>query len=450
LEKLLVKVGYQAGGKKTSQPEAANEIRYLDEQFSHYVTVSNLNESLLLNYAIESLLKGRLDDEQANLIRNHESLITAPYYLICLASVSHAPYYRDLSRSRKYQMIHELAGILSDTMRPLCLDTKSLLVASDSAVCILQLKTVTVTQGLILAFAEAKKRFKQHHPLEFALAVSSVCADFYALQDAFEEAESLLQERFFVGEDAILLKKERQTQFSQYNRKLENEIWLAIQEDDGTHMEASVNAFFSELDQLSYDYARLYVSQLTTNLLTYSLDKRIQQEPGHFDRYRRMFDNLETLEQCRQKMLAICRQLSDNHRTTQQASWSESVERAMNMIRERYMEPDFSTKLAAQEVSLSIVYFNRLFKKETGVSFSTCLNKYRLDMACILLATTDLSMSQICERVSFVNESYFYTLFKKEYGITPQKYRIKQAKQTDPHEKDHHLNESSKESDTQP
>jgi len=60
-----------------------------------------------------------------------------------------------------------------------------------------------------------------------------------------------------------------------------------------------------------------------------------------------------------------------------------------------------------------------------GQSYSTYLNNYRLNMACTLLCSTTLSMKSICNEVGMSNESYFYTLFKKEYGITPYQYRKK-------------------------
>ena len=427
IENLLVKVGYQPVARSRQPEAAANEIKYLDEQFSHYVTVSNINESLLLNYALEALIKGEPDDEQASLLRQNEEVIGAPYYMVCLVSFNRSSFYRDLSREKKYHMIHELANIIDEAMQPICLGNKTLLLSSNLAVAILRLESSSVPKGMVLALMEARKIFSKRYPQKFAAAVSSCYDDLYSLQDAYEEARQLLNERFFIGEEAVLLKQDRQISFINYNRKLENELWYAIQENDDAKIITSINLFISELRSLSYDYARLYISQLTINLLTLSLaGSESELKPAYFDIYRRSLDQLDTLSQCHVELLTMCRQLAYNQNQQKNAQHSDKIDKAMHMIKERYSDNSFSTKTAAQEVGLSIIYFNRLFKKEVGQSFSTCLNSYRLNMACSQLSTTDLAMSQICQNVGFINESYFYTLFKREYGITPQQFRKKQ------------------------
>ena len=95
----------------------------------------------------------------------------------------------------------------------------------------------------------------------------------------------------------------------------------------------------------------------------------------------------------------------------------------MRLAAEKYMDPGFSTNIAAQEIGLSITYFNRLFRRRTGQSYSTYLTSYRLNIASSMLCTTSLSMSRICQSVGLNNESYFYSLFRRDYGVTPHQYR---------------------------
>ena len=52
-----------------------------------------------------------------------------------------------------------------------------------------------------------------------------------------------------------------------------------------------------------------------------------------------------------------------------------------------------------------------------------CINKKRIDTSLELLKTTDLSIAEIGDLIGLNNTSYFYTLFKKETGMSPKQYR---------------------------
>ena len=68
-------------------------------------------------------------------------------------------------------------------------------------------------------------------------------------------------------------------------------------------------------------------------------------------------------------------------------------------------------------------YFNRLIKKKIGMTYSEYLQNIRLKNAKKLLLKTELSISEIAEKVGYNNKGYFYKIFTKKYGMTPAKYR---------------------------
>jgi YesN/AraC family two-component response regulator len=47
----------------------------------------------------------------------------------------------------------------------------------------------------------------------------------------------------------------------------------------------------------------------------------------------------------------------------------------------------------------------------------------RVDHASEMLKTTNLTIAEISERTGFSNQQYFYTLFKKTTGKTPDEFR---------------------------
>jgi AraC family cel operon transcriptional repressor len=67
----------------------------------------------------------------------------------------------------------------------------------------------------------------------------------------------------------------------------------------------------------------------------------------------------------------------------------------------------------------------RVTKKFLGVSPTALINKNRMEYAALMLAGSDLSISQISSGCGIENLSYFYRTFQKQYGSTPKQYRVR-------------------------
>ena len=57
------------------------------------------------------------------------------------------------------------------------------------------------------------------------------------------------------------------------------------------------------------------------------------------------------------------------------------------------------------------------------MSLRAYLNKLRLRDSAILLTETDLPVTEVALDSGFNDTSYFIYLFKKEFGVSPLKYR---------------------------
>jgi two-component system response regulator YesN len=77
-------------------------------------------------------------------------------------------------------------------------------------------------------------------------------------------------------------------------------------------------------------------------------------------------------------------------------------------------------------IGLDPSYFGKLFKKETGISFTDYLMNYRIEKAQALLRNTRKNISEICFSVGFNSQSYFGYVFKKKVNLSPKKYRLKE------------------------
>lgn len=123
------------------------------------------------------------------------------------------------------------------------------------------------------------------------------------------------------------------------------------------------------------------------------------------------------------KMIYDCLLLVIEFRKLSMNGTASLAERAKLYIESNFSSPELSAKQVAEYVNLSPNYFSNVFKQFTGVSFVKYVIKYRICKAKVLLKTTDLSISDIAEKVGFSNPNYFYMVFHRSENCTPHTYR---------------------------
>lgn len=101
---------------------------------------------------------------------------------------------------------------------------------------------------------------------------------------------------------------------------------------------------------------------------------------------------------------------------------SREIESACSYI-ERHLEDDLSITSLADYAGYMEYYFSKKFKREIGVTVAEYIRKKRLEKAALLLRSTALDVQQIAMRLQFCSQSYFTDCFRKEFGVSPTKYR---------------------------
>lgn len=103
------------------------------------------------------------------------------------------------------------------------------------------------------------------------------------------------------------------------------------------------------------------------------------------------------------------------------------VTEAKQYVAQHFHEPLLLSDVA-KRLYLSTAYFSRLFKEKAGMTFSDYLANCRIDHARQLLATTDLSISEVASAIGYQEANSFSRLFKARTGQSPSEYRAAQRK----------------------
>lgn len=105
---------------------------------------------------------------------------------------------------------------------------------------------------------------------------------------------------------------------------------------------------------------------------------------------------------------------------------NESVMKRLQIAFE-YIESNYQSNITVEEIArlcnMSYSYFSRFFKSIMKRNFSEYLNSVRITAAEKLLATTDLSITEVAMEVGFSTSSYFTYQFKRHRNILPLQYR---------------------------
>ena len=132
---------------------------------------------------------------------------------------------------------------------------------------------------------------------------------------------------------------------------------------------------------------------------------------------------MESPKELEQWLLKVCEKLQETVQQERQASTRSFVSRAVEYVQEHYSDRNITIESVCRELGVSAAYFSTIFKKETGKTFISFLTDYRMEKAVELLMTTSDKTYIIAEKVGYADPNYFSYAFKKQYSMSPSKYR---------------------------
>jgi AraC-like DNA-binding protein len=101
----------------------------------------------------------------------------------------------------------------------------------------------------------------------------------------------------------------------------------------------------------------------------------------------------------------------------------QKIARSIVFISRHLNEPIKVTQLA-EMANLSPSYFWALFKQKTGYAPIDFMIRLRMDQACHLLDSTDMTVKKIAATLGYKDSLYFSRAFKTIHGVAPTIYRV--------------------------
>lgn len=102
---------------------------------------------------------------------------------------------------------------------------------------------------------------------------------------------------------------------------------------------------------------------------------------------------------------------------------AETINRVRTYVDEHFSE-DLSLSVIAEKFYISRSHVSRLFKQTFGENYQDYVLSVRMKAAAHLLTHSNARLYEISSAVGFEEPSYFSTVFKKTYGLSPRAYRL--------------------------
>lgn len=411
----------------------------LDEELDRKRNVERLEKyylesvPLLKEQFMMSLLEGRLTDAHRikELELSYGMQLDSPYYITAVfrldttAEENIHPLDANLLTVSLKQMIEEQLG-KEFTYRSINY--------LGTIITIVMLKSAAALTAFIQAADRICKLANRILNVDVTAGIGHLCNRLTGLHQSYEEAQAAAEYRILLEPNQAIFIQDIEPRSEERFLVGEQELQQIIKEIKvGTTegLEQNIRSLTELLKNASISLPQLQnaFTEMTVEIMRlariYEVD--VEQIEGlNIDFYTKIkqFNSLDMLGDW---LLSICIQLRGQIRRERTDAAKQLIDKAKQYIAENYSDSELSVEKLCGHLGLSATYFSTLFKRETGESFVVWLTRVRMEQALRLLNTTEEKAYVISELVGYTEPNYFSYVFKKQYGVSPSKYRSNQA-----------------------
>jgi two-component system, response regulator YesN len=193
-----------------------------------------------------------------------------------------------------------------------------------------------------------------------------------------------------------------------------------------------LNRLFEQLGKcgnLSYDLILLIYYTVSSSLLRASLSRGVSllawagDEASHFYDFRTIGTIVHLRSWCTKVITMYMNHMLDKENSDS----SHLLHTTKKMIQER-LNQDLSLQEIAATLHVHPNYLSRLFTKETGISITDYAISLRMEKAKSYLSEPGMKVFEVAEKVGYESVSHFNRIFKREVGMSPRDYQATLAR----------------------
>lgn len=442
------------GNDKSSQLEelaAADEMYYLEEVYrlsgnkiAEYENDKLSQRNTLKGFYLKKLLLNSSDFNQIDInnmfAENSIQLCADREYTVCILKIDG---YREfincnsaIDRSLiKFAIINIMSEVLAESYMNEGVDMDD-----DKVVFIINRNSKPEDQKSFFNNVQHFIKQAQEHILNyFDVSVSAalgVCSsNWSSMAQVYEEAVEYSNYRLVYGKRSIItadmVQADKHTEFSFDYKKV---LLESIKSRNTKKVENTIQRLYNET--LDFEYRSIIVSMLSIIEIIEKSTSEISSvslEPVdiNFTVLKNSIFESEYLEEFYQLILEQAQKLcEEREKSIINAKHIVISQEMQEIINSEFFDSSLCLASIAARLKMSSGYVGKIFKDIFKVSVSEYINEVRLNKAVEWLEKSNLNINEIIVKVGIENETYFYSLFKKKFGVTPKEYMIQKGIKT--------------------
>ncbi|MDI4645086.1 helix-turn-helix domain-containing protein [Cohnella hashimotonis] len=449
IERMFSQIGIKPGEAQGSDAGARQ-----DDEFSTVATVySSMLEKLhwasseqdkqkriVRNYHLRTLVANSpslsREEFQDNIALNGLDIDPAgPYRLVVVKVDGFAEYERSTTPGQRALHTFAVGNIAEEIMRPGPYRCEIADMRGDHvAMLVSPAGEGADTETLTRLLRRVQEVVGSYYRLSLSLTVSGSCDSHVGITERYGEAIRLSRYKLLFGHRAILTpeavgERTRKTEYdapAEAEKKLVESIRANRPEDSANAADAIVQGLAScHFDHIVHGI--LHLVDLLKSAVRDLNRNRLVSLPIDLSSLSKEALEKETMEEVRELIGAAIREIHDKLSRTDADKNAALTDAIKEMIEINYKDSNLSLQGIAAMLHLTPAYVGRIFKTSEFVSVGEYMNEVRLRHAQAYLETKGFSIKEVMELVGYVNESTFFKLFKKTFGVTPKEYRLKKV-----------------------
>ena len=373
-----------------------------------------------------ALLDGRIPEEEIeNYINNYQIKLDGPCYVVTIFHISTA--------NLPAGMNSFLLGVSVKKLLEEHMEEKwnaRLLMYLGDIVLIAQMKNPEEITEYTDFMDELCRLAKHVCEAKVTAGIGTVCSRIPDIRRSWQGARSAVSYRVIYGNTRAIniaeidpMDKSDDGWEEQDIQKIIKKIRMGNREELKEEIHGMIHSFLE--DGTSLQKYQVFIMGLLTEIVRFCGNNQIDMAEAGEDRTE-IFDKamrMESPEELEKWLFDLCCKLQEMVQKERQASTRSFVSKALEYVQEHYADRNVTIESVCRELGVSAAYFSTIFKKETGKTFISFLTDYRMERAVELLMTTNDKTYIIAEKVGYADPNYFSYAFKKQYSMSPSKYR---------------------------
>ncbi len=264
------------------------------------------------------------------------------------------------------------------------------------------------------------------------IGVGHVIPEVKDISYSYSGARSAVSYRVIYGTSKAISISEiapSETELSAVNEEEQlRDVFKHVRLEDADQLKESVDRYLGGLDRFSnvQEY-RFFAMELVSEIYRFAKNNKLElkevfRETGESDDVYSLVQRLEKND-LKQWMCDTCLIMQAMLAEKRLSNTQSFVTKAVEYVNENYADKELSVEKICSHLGVSAAYFSTVFKKETGKSFTNFLTDVRMNRAVELLLNQEGKTYIIAEAVGYSDPNYFSYVFKKQFGVSPSKYK---------------------------